>query len=315
MRIKKTALLIILSFGMIFLWDSCKKDPVPPANPYDDIDYGGSGTPSDSVDANSIVGLHRNIFSVNCAVPGCHDGAFEPDFRTVESSWTTLVYHPVTKNSADTAFTYRVLPGDTAMSILHERITNCCFININDRMPQDNIGVPLPDADIAAIAAWIMNGAPDWNGDLPVFPNTPPAIDYYIAVDSLMLNPIEYSIYTNRVDSIPYLSFYIDSGSDFFFIPGIEDDSTAYIDLTGNIMRFSYLANDFSAPALEVNATYVNFGGTSPLWYVEVPTAGFLMDTIIYMRYYVGDGDNPEIEMPSAEHDPLYFSFWSFIVR
>ncbi len=299
---------------MLLLWEACKKDEVP-INPYDKVNYGGGGNPPDTVDPNSIVGLHRNIFATRCALPACHDGAFEPDYRTVESTWNTLVYHPVTKNTADTAFVFRVVPGDTSMSVLYERITNCCFININDRMPQDNIGVPLASKDINAIGTWIMNGARDWNGDLPIYPNTPPSFIFFAALDSLTATATNFSVPTNRVDSIPFYSFYMDSGVNMYFIPFVEDDSTAVADITVNSLRFSYVGNDFSTPISSLTASFLDLGGGNGLWYVDVNTAGFLMDTIVYMRYYMNDGDNPEVEWPNNSSEPLFWTFQSFIVR
>ena len=33
--------------------------------------------------------LHQQAFAPTCANSGCHDGTFEPDFRTVGASWNT----------------------------------------------------------------------------------------------------------------------------------------------------------------------------------------------------------------------------------
>ncbi|MEM6347295.1 MAG: hypothetical protein AAF927_25620, partial [Bacteroidota bacterium] len=72
---------------------SCERlDPTPPPNPFDEIVYPEPPAPLPEPDSSSIVGLHKFIFSQSCAVPGCHDGAFEPDFRTVQSTYSTLVF-------------------------------------------------------------------------------------------------------------------------------------------------------------------------------------------------------------------------------
>ena len=113
---------------------NCTEDNLP-INPYDGLDYGNTEIVIDTVSATSFVKLHRDILGPSCNVMGCHDGSFEPDFRTVESSYNTLVFHPIIKNNLAEDFTYRVVPGDTALSVLHERLTNCCFVNTNDRMP------------------------------------------------------------------------------------------------------------------------------------------------------------------------------------
>ena len=138
----------ILSSILVFTITSCKKDEVVPENPFDKIDYGDDTPNPDTLNSITLAGLHRNLFVTKCAVPGCHDGNFEPDFRTVQSSYSTLVYAPIIKNNDANEFTYRVIPYDTANSVLYERITNCCFVNADDRMPQDNIGTGLPQADI-----------------------------------------------------------------------------------------------------------------------------------------------------------------------
>lgn len=107
--------------------------------------------------------LYANVFETSCYVAACHDGNFEPDFTTPQSAYHTLVMHDIIKNSFDNAFTYRVVPYDTASSLLYERVTNCCFVNQNDQMPV--LMEPLTDGQIDSIATWILMGAPNWNGE------------------------------------------------------------------------------------------------------------------------------------------------------
>ena len=82
-------------------------------------------------------------------------------------------------NNLDETFTYRGIPGDTANSVLHERLTNCCFVNTNDRMPQDNIGNSLPQGDLDKVANWILDDAKDITGAIPNEPNNLHNIKYY----------------------------------------------------------------------------------------------------------------------------------------
>lgn len=150
--------LLLLFFGStIFMLCRCDK----PVN----------DSPDEQSELALITLMHQQVLSPECAVSGCHDGHFEPDFRTLSSTFFTTVYHPVTKNNAESEFTYRVVPGDTAASVLHERLTNCCFINENDRMPQLEIGEPLPDSLIAHISRWILAGAPDILGKIAPEPD------------------------------------------------------------------------------------------------------------------------------------------------
>lgn len=116
---------------------------------------------------NSLMKIHRITLLPSCAVAGCHDGHFEPDFRTTQSTYYTTVLHPVTKNNARAEFEFRVVPGNRKKSVLYERITNCCFVNQDDRMPQLNIGEVLPNEEIERIGKWIDAGAPNIDGSKP----------------------------------------------------------------------------------------------------------------------------------------------------
>ena len=123
--------------------------------------------------------LYQNIFRPTCANSGCHDGTFPPDFRTIVSSYNAIVYQPVITNDAQNTFTYRVAPGNSAMSLLYERLVT--FIpNTSGIMP----AVVDPDSDwntrdaeyIAAIKAWIDGGALDMFGNAPSLGNLQPQV-------------------------------------------------------------------------------------------------------------------------------------------
>ena len=70
---------------MSFVLMNCTEDNLP-INPYDDLDYGSTELVIDTVSPTSFVKLHRDILGPSCNVMGCHDGSFEPDFRTVFGS-------------------------------------------------------------------------------------------------------------------------------------------------------------------------------------------------------------------------------------
>ena len=147
---------------ILFFVDACTKEP---DNPYNNI----PPPPSDSIslykpDPKSIEGLHAYIFKPTCANSGCHDGTFEPDYRTILSTYNTLVYRPVIKNDPTNSYQYRVVPGDINKSILYNRLTK-------DIDGQSGI-MPLvidPGSDwetkkteyINNIKDWIENGAKD----------------------------------------------------------------------------------------------------------------------------------------------------------
>ena len=108
-----------LSLVMLY---ACEKDHV---NPFDEQELPDNTLDSTGVnlDPTSFDGLHANIFSKNCAQSGCHDGNFEPDFRTIESSYNTLVNQPIIKNDPQSTYQVRVKPGNPSQSVLVARLT------------------------------------------------------------------------------------------------------------------------------------------------------------------------------------------------
>lgn len=323
--LKKTTLtvaLTIMAFMVVFLV-ACDKETDLPHNPYDDIVYPTPPAPIDTLNPNSIVAIHRDILHPRCAVPGCHDGNFEPDFRTVQSATSTLVYARIVKNNADSTFMFRVVPYDTAQSVLHERLTNCCFANTNDRMPQDNIGVPLESAYIDRIEAWIMDGAKNMFGEVAAYPNQAPQIGFYVGADTMSIDAVvaaanlnfPLTAVGNRIDGVYYNPFILTSARNVALVIGVEDDSTALAALQGSKMRFSYDPDDFSPSApgyQQVNAQFINYPGFQ-YWYVQFNTSLFDPNNVVYMRYYVSDGESTT-EMPRTEMVIQYKTFWSFYI-
>ena len=101
---------IFWSIIFYFFLFSCQEDTI---NPYDDPNL----DPPNNTDTNyfnnpaSFAALQNNVFRPYCANSGCHDGGmFPPDFRTIESSYSTLVYQPVIKNNSSETYRYRVKP-------------------------------------------------------------------------------------------------------------------------------------------------------------------------------------------------------------
>ncbi|MFZ9939352.1 MAG: hypothetical protein ACO3GN_03575 [Bacteroidia bacterium] len=150
---------------------SCSKNNGP-ENPFDDPKNKPpiTNNPVDSFGLDNFAGLQRDIFKKTCSNSGCHDGTFEPDFRTIESSYNTMVYQPVIKNNPAGSFLHRVVPGNAQASVLHERVVRD-IDGISGIMP---LSVD-PDSDwptrkttyINAIAAWINAGAKDMFGNPP----------------------------------------------------------------------------------------------------------------------------------------------------
>jgi hypothetical protein len=316
MKTKGSIYFVVFLIGVLLLIHACKKEAPLPHNPYEDInrDTARLDIPIDSL---TITYVHTKILANKCALPGCHDGNFEPDFRSPQSSFSTLVYSPITKNNLQNSFVYRVIPRDTTYSVLYERITNCCFVNNNDRMPQDNIGVPLPEADIQLVAKWIMGGARDIFGQVRNLPNAEPVIQYFVAFDTISLVPpfalpsVYYS--ENRLDGVAYNPFIVPiDKSVFYILVKVTDDSTAEGQLKVNRLKISTKPNDFTA-AKQYNATYLSVSGQSG-WLCTIPTSNLSSTDTLFMRYYVNDGSRPhDTEFPRNESLFPIKTFTSFV--
>ncbi len=169
-HIAKLCFWVILGMSTASLL-SCSKNNGP-ENPFDDPKNKPpiTNNPVDSFGLDNFAGLQRDIFKKTCSNSGCHDGTFEPDFRTIESSYNTMVYQPVIKNNPAGSFLHRVVPGNAQASVLHERVVRD-IDGISGIMP---LSVD-PDSDwptrkttyINAIAAWINAGAKDMFGNPP----------------------------------------------------------------------------------------------------------------------------------------------------
>lgn len=290
---KKNYLWLLL---MTLLVSACAKEE----NPFPDTGSGGSTSAVDNTDPNGISGLHKNIFSVKCANPSCHGGTFEPDFRTVESSYYTLVYQPVIQNTLSEKYTYRVVPRDTNNSWLYHRVTK--GDSLNPRMPiyMD----ALTTEERMHIKNWIMNGAPDARGVLPSLANLPPKVAGYNAYDAAY----------NRIDIMRSSwseAFPATHGQQLNLWVFVDDMETEDKKLLLNEMKFSLDPNDFSN-AVTASAVWKN-GPVCWGWVVSIQTAQFPAGAKVYMRYYVKDPLlNQVIEMPKNTSYSYYKRNFSF---
>jgi hypothetical protein len=145
-------------------------------------------------DPQSFIGLHQQILKPTCANSGCHDGNFEPDFRTIESAYNSLVYHPIIKNNPAGTYEYRVEPGNLAASILWLRL-NEDIDGMSGIMPLTAAYDPESDwfqnksTHLANISAWISQGAKDMFGNAPSAGNQQPGIEgIYAEADGVPCN-------------------------------------------------------------------------------------------------------------------------------
>ncbi len=304
--------------SLLLLHTAC--DTKSSDNPFDEIEKEKpSDQPDVNLDAQSIAGLHANIFKPTCANSGCHDGTFEPDFRTIESSYNSLVYHPIIKNDPQGNYTYRVLPNDPDASVLMARLT----FDIDN-----NSGVmPLviePDSDweiqreayLEDVRAWIQAGAKDVFGNSPSGPgNAPPQMDGVVGKTGN-------GNWLGREDAgqgafrIPQSQ----NTADFYF--AFKDDETAANNLTFNKIKFSASINDFeNAPQLDLDLLsapiaaegYYTSGDINYYHKITLNPLDYAsLGETVFFRVYVKDANNPTTEIPSDDgtyYIKTYFSF------
>lgn len=291
---------------LLLFFQACKKEEVLPPNPYDGVDYSTDDPDVFQSDPNSIVGIYESILRVKCATPGCHDGHFEPDYRSIQSSWSTLVYHQVVKNTADSAYSYRVVPGDTGQSMLWKRLTTG-----NAQLQQmPATGSVLSPGELTQIRTWIENGARDMFGNLPLLPNNEPTIVAYLAYDQAF--SVRFDEADNRLDSLFYNPFKIPHNTTMNLVFLVEDDSTAIPNMQVNQLRLSLDKDDF-AGAQTVNAFYFNAAGG--IWVAPVNSGNFAVGDTVYFRYRINDGDQTfNTEFPRDDQPDPYKTYASFFV-
>lgn len=104
----------------------------------------------------TLASIQASTFTPACATMGCHTGA-RPQAGlnlTAGSSWAALVNRPST--AAACSARIRVVPGAPSRSYLVDKLRGLPAI-CGSQMPK--AGVAVPAAQLAAIEAWICNGA------------------------------------------------------------------------------------------------------------------------------------------------------------
>lgn len=305
--------LIIISFVLLLF--SCKKDETN--NPFDNPVYQKPNETTNPWNASptSIAGIHARIFKPTCANSGCHDGTFEPDFRTIESSYNTLVNQPIIKNNPQGTFSKRVVPGNPDMSVLINRM-------ITDIDGQSGI-MPLsidPGSDwesqkttyINNIRAWIADGAKDVYGNSPGTNSLPPQLK------GIRITALGGS--QSYARNIQTGSIVIPSGVneiDVWF--SCQDDITPVNELSITNALLSLGINDFnnalSFPVETVSpVTDIGFGGANVSFQFKtsINTSALNSGTSYFFRLIVQDELPQPTEIPtsnSAEHVKRYYSF------
>ncbi len=293
---------IVAFFVLLY---SCKKT-TDTKNPYDDINRNvpNNNTTKQQIDSNSITGLHTFIFATKCAIASCHGGPFEPDFRTPLSSYNTLVWQKIIKNNSKGSFTYRVIPGDTAMSWLHERLVT--DDSILGRMPRY---LPVLNAnEMSHINKWIMDGAKDVNGVPAVKPNNNIQLSYFVAYDK---------VYT-RLDTARASNnspFQVNNNTDMRLYFYVTDDETKPFNFLDCKLKFSTSQYDFSNATSATPVCDTVLAPGYQFWYVSVNTNTFVSGKQIFMRYYGRDPDHTQVTEFPNNNSYYYQNYYSFIVK
>lgn len=276
-----TALLLVLS--------ACRKEE----NPFAGLEHHSPNPPSEAIPQDNFAWLHQRIFRPVCANSGCHDGTFEPEFRSIGSAYNSLVFAPTIANDPGNTFTYRVVPGDPAMSFLHERLT--VFVpNTSGMMPLETDGPDWPENQtqyINAITSWIQNGAKDMFGNTPTQGDLEPQITGFLVFPSGSTNGAFPRDEGEGVQPILVPPTTVD----LWF--ALADDHTPVAELTYNKVKVATSIPAFATvPELPLSAgqslTAADFGGAQvPFTHkASIDLGGYAAGTVLFVRVYVDDG-------------------------
>lgn len=302
---------------------TCKPDD--PENPYLNATTAvQNDNPNiEEIPSTNFAWLHEKVFLPTCANSGCHDGTFEPEFRSVAGSYQTLVNHPVITNNATNSFVYRVVPGDTAYSLLHERLTN--FIpNTSGIMPLETEGTDWMANKalyLSKIESWIMGGAKDMYGNPPPpAEGTPLPIVYGLAI---FPHDNTTSPYPRDTDS-PFGIGAIEVPSGLVDVWILPYQEQAYpvgfesIGLQGALSATNFVPTLNSTFAPQTPITALDFGDSPNQFYykatLDLSTA--TPGQTYYLRCSIDDGlqVNPTV-IPNGSSEPFWYLYFSILVQ
>ncbi len=271
-----------------------------PVNPFDGQVVNQDTVKLEIIDAdpNSIAGIYQNILKPTCANSGCHDGTFEPDYRTLESAYNTLVYQVPIKNDGN--YDYRVEPYNPQRSVLMARLNNL----LTPAMPiQVDPGSDWPAKQaqyIENIRTWIANGAPDITGNVRDL--TSPAPQLLGAAARIADEPV-----VREGGTGPLLVAKASQPVRYIF--AFDHEAMDPVDFINNRIAFSTNPDDFTGAierplqVLDIPVNERGFYGTLVKYthYVDIdPVAELGPDPDQwYFRVYVQDQTHPVTEIPT----------------
>ena len=114
---------------------------------------GGGGAPPSGLQP-TLASIQDNVFTVSCAVPGCHGGAGAQQGLRLDPGFSAgnLINVPSPRDPT----LIRVVPGDPDASFIIQKLQGTQ--TLGDRMPDG--GPYLTTATVNVIRQWIQNGAP-----------------------------------------------------------------------------------------------------------------------------------------------------------
>ncbi len=309
---------ILLAFISIFN-TSCKKDSgADTNNPYDSwkVTTRGEVMPDLKIDPNTIQGLHKNIFKPTCANSGCHDGNFEPDFRSIESSYNSLINRSATNTDPQNAqFLKRVVPGDPDASMLLHRILTYIQGSQGQMPLTTDPGSDWPTKKlqyIQNITNWIKDGAKDQFGKSALDNDFKPQLDGLIVFANGSSTPLPH---------VNYQPVEVPAGtSSIKIMVAYRDDKTA-VNLFGpTTLNYSLNPNDFTGAEKSMTTESIPFsakgisGTMVDYWHsisLQVNTLGALPNDVIWLRTQTTDKVNPSTYIPESTtsfNTKIYFA-------
>ena len=308
--IKSITILGFVSF--LLLHQSCERSMVDDTNPFEN-NTNNQDTVNFTIvdiDPNSIAGIYQNVFGPTCANSGCHDGTFEPDFRTIESSYHSLVYKTPIKN--DGTLNYRVDPGNPSSSAIMKRLKGEIVPEMPIEIEPDSDWWEKSDEYIQNIENWIANGALDMAGNEPQ--------KDYIVPSLLGVGAMAEGVWLIREngygpllipDSLSTVELY------FGFDPINNPQDFTINELHVGVGQFEFTS--YTTTELEImGSPMINYGlyGT-PIEYTHMVEVDLneleLNDGQFHMRVQVQDGSNPITELPSENGFYYVKEYMSFI--
>jgi len=285
---------LVIFSAFLALLLSCSREVAP--NPWDDL-----SNDEDSTGLTGFADIRKNILEPKCANPACHDGTFEPDFRTIEGSYNTLVYHPVTKNDEDLTYEHRVVPGDIGASWMYNRITTT-----NDTLGQMPLyAPPLSEAEIDKVVAWINGGAKDVRGEEPIAPNEVPRFEWYVAFSG----DVDWN--NNRIDNTRQaweFPFKVFSNDTVRFLFHMDDDFTMPHMLSDFKFFLSHSDDYTTATSFDAQFYWGNY------WTITFPPNTFTVGDTNYFYLRYSDGENT-VNSPESDSPWWYKDHCSFYIE